>query len=125
MVTKFGAERIIIGADVKDQKIAIHGWQETADQDVYEFIDAYRKANATHFLCTDVSKDGKLQGPSIELYKSIQNRFTDINVIASGGVASIQDVKDLKAIKCISVIIGKAIYEQKITLEELVEIDEG
>ncbi|MEZ5008642.1 MAG: 1-(5-phosphoribosyl)-5-[(5-phosphoribosylamino)methylideneamino]imidazole-4-carboxamide isomerase [Chitinophagales bacterium] len=121
-LVKFGCDKIIIGADVKDKRIAIHGWQETADYTVFEFIDKYHKAGAIHFLCTDVSKDGKLEGPAVDLYKEIIEQFPDIDLIASGGVSSMDDFNALQSINCRSVIVGKAIYENKVSIEDLAKI---
>lgn len=118
----FGSDKIIIGADVKDKKIAIHGWQETANSTVFEFIEQYLLAGAQHFLCTDVSKDGKLQGPAVSLYKEILEKFPDIDLIASGGVSSMDDFQALQMINCPSVIVGKAIYENRVSVEELAKI---
>lgn len=118
----FGSDKIIIGADVKDKRIAIHGWQETADYTVFEFIEQYVSAGAHHFLCTDVSKDGKLQGPAVSLYKEILENFPDIDLIASGGVSSMDDFQALQMINCPSVIVGKAIYENRVSLAELAKI---
>jgi phosphoribosylformimino-5-aminoimidazole carboxamide ribotide isomerase len=116
---QFGADKFLLGADVKDEKIAIGGWLETTDVWVYDFI----KKNITHgvqqIFCTDVSKDGKLEGPSTELYKNIIQKFPQLHFIASGGVSSVKDLEDLQNIGCNGAIIGKAIYEGRVTLNEL------
>lgn len=116
---QFGAERFLLGADVKDEKIAIHGWQETSDIWVYDFIEKYIQKGIKQIFCTDVNKDGKLEGPAIDLYKNIIEKFPDLHFIASGGVSSMKDLDELEKIGCKGVIIGKAIYENKISLNEL------
>ncbi len=118
-LNQFGADRFLLGADVKNEKIAIHGWQETTDIWIYDFIEKYLQLGIQKIFCTDVSKDGKLQGPSVDLYKSILQKFPAIHFIASGGVSSIKDLEDLRTIGCKGAIIGKAIYENKILLKDL------
>jgi phosphoribosylformimino-5-aminoimidazole carboxamide ribotide isomerase len=116
---KFGAEKFILGADVKDEKIAVAGWVETTDIWIYDFIEKYINKGVQQIFCTDVSKDGKLEGPSIDLYKNIISKFPELHFIGSGGVSSIKDVDQLQEIGCQGVIIGKAIYENRISLNEL------
>jgi phosphoribosylformimino-5-aminoimidazole carboxamide ribotide isomerase len=116
---QFGANKFLLGADVKEEKIAVGGWLETTDVWVYDFIEKYVKHGVQQIFCTDVSKDGKLEGPSIELYKNIITKFPELHFIASGGVASIQDLEELKAIGCKAAIVGKAIYEGKIEMADL------
>lgn len=116
---KFGADKFLLGADVKDEKIAVAGWLETTNIWIYDFIEKYIQKGVQQIFCTDVSKDGKLEGPSIDLYKNIVTKFPDLHFIASGGVSSILDLHELKEIGCKGVIIGKAIYENKISLKEL------
>lgn len=116
---QFGAEKFLLGADVKNEKIAIHGWQETSDIWIYDFIEKYIGKGVQQLFCTDVSKDGRLEGPSTDLYKSILERFPKLYFIASGGVSSMKDVESLEKIGCKAVIIGKAIYENRISLSEL------
>lgn len=118
-LNQFGADKFLLGADVKNEKIAIHGWQETTDIWIYDFIEKYLQLGIQKIFCTDVSKDGKLQGPSVDLYKSILQKFPAIHFIASGGVSSIKDLEDLRTIGCKGAIIGKAIYENKILLKDL------
>ncbi len=115
----FGANKFLLGADVKEEKIAIHGWLETTQIWVYDFIRKYLEKGIQSIFCTDVSKDGKLEGPSIDLYKNIIKECTGINLIASGGVSNIRDVEDLIEIGCTGIIIGKAIYEGRISLQQL------
>lgn len=116
---KFGPDKFILGADVKDEKIAVSGWLETTDIWVYDFIEKYINQGVLQIFCTDVSKDGKLEGPSVELYKNIISKFPELHFIASGGVSSLVDVEQLQEIGCKGVIIGKAIYENKISLMDL------
>lgn len=121
---QYGPEKFLLGADVKDEKIAVHGWQQTTDIWIYDFIEKYILRGVQQIFCTDVAKDGALQGPSIELYKSIIQKFPQLYFIASGGVSSIDDIYQLKEIGCKGIIIGKAIYEGKISLTDLQKINE-
>lgn len=122
-IEKYANERVILGADCKDKKIAISGWEESTDLNILSFISDYKNNGIKKVICTDVSKDGMLQGPSIDLYKEILNQLPDIYLIASGGISNIQDIKDLENAKIPAVILGKAIYENRITLKELVQIN--
>lgn len=117
---KYGAEKFLLGADVKGEKIAVGGWLETTDVDIYAFIEKYMGYGISQIFCTDVSKDGKLEGPSLELYQRIIHRFPELIFIASGGVATLEDLEELKLIGCCGAIVGKAIYENRITLTELI-----
>ncbi len=119
-IMKYGADKIIIGADVKDNKLAVHGWQEETDVDILDFINDFSDNGATDFVCTDIAKDGMMQGSSIELYDRILDNFPNINLIASGGVSSIEEIKQLQDLGIHGVILGKALYEGLIDLEELV-----
>lgn len=116
---QFGPEKFLLGADVKDEKIAVGGWAETTKIWIYDFIEKYIGHGIQQIFCTDVSKDGKLEGPSLELYKSIIAKFPDLHFIASGGVSSMQDLDDLQNIGCKAVIVGKAIYEGRVKIAEL------
>lgn len=116
---KFGADRFLLGADVKEEKIAVHGWLETTDIWIYDFIRKYVVQGVQQVFCTDVAKDGALQGPSTKLYTDIIAEFPDLHFIASGGVSSMDDVYRLEEIGCKGAIIGKAIYEGHITLAQL------
>jgi phosphoribosylformimino-5-aminoimidazole carboxamide ribotide isomerase len=116
---QFGADKFLLGADVKDEKIAIHGWQETSDMWIYDFVEKYIQDGVKQIFCTDVSKDGKLEGPAIDLYKNIIERFPDLHFIASGGVSSMKDLEELENIGCKGAIVGKAIYENRIKLQQL------
>lgn len=120
---QFGADKFLLGADVKEEKIAVGGWLETTDIWIYDFIQKYIGHGVQQIFCTDVSKDGKLEGPSIELYKNIISKFPKLHFIASGGVADMKDLEELKAIGCSGAIVGKAIYEGKISLTELQTIN--
>jgi phosphoribosylformimino-5-aminoimidazole carboxamide ribotide isomerase len=120
---QFGAAKFLLGADVKEEKIAIGGWLETTDIWIYDFIEKYVKHGVQQVFCTDVSKDGRLEGPSTELYKNIITKFPELHFIASGGVASLDDLKRLKDIGCNAAIVGKAIYENRISLQELKRIN--
>lgn len=115
----FGADRFLLGADVKQEKIAVGGWLETTDIGIYDFISKYLAYGVQQLFCTDVSKDGKLQGPSLDLYKQILAKFPQLHFIASGGVSSMADLDDLRSIGCKGAIVGKAIYEGRVTLEDL------
>lgn len=116
---QYGADKFLLGADVKDEKIAIGGWLETTDVWIYDFIRKYTGHGIKQIFCTDVSKDGLLQGPATGLYKNIISEFPSLHFIASGGVSSMDDVEKLANIGCSGVIIGKAIYEDRIQLDDL------
>ncbi len=118
-IIAYGAERFIIAADVMQGKIMIKGWTEPTDKTVHDLIDRYKEIGVKQFICTDIECDGMLKGPSVELYKQILRRQKSIKLIASGGVSSIQDLSALREIGCSGVIVGKAIYENKIKLSEL------
>lgn len=120
-IMKYGADKIILGADVKDGKIAVNGWQEETEVDILEFINDYSDDGAVNFVCTDISKDGMMQGSSIELYDRILDNFPNINLIASGGVTSIKEIKQLEELGVYGAIVGKAIYEGLIDLDELMK----
>lgn len=115
---KYGADKIILGADCINRKIATHGWLEISEVDVIDFIKKYEKIGLKSTICTDVAKDGMLQGASVDLYQEILNKSA-INLIASGGVSKIEDLLRLKEIGCEGAILGKAIYENRISLKQL------
>ena len=117
-INEFGAEKLILGADCLDRKIKTSGWLTDSDLNVLDFIQSYQLKGIKEVICTDISKDGMLQGPSFELYQEILKQ-SEIALIASGGISSLQDLEDLKKIGCSGAIIGKAIYEGKISLKEL------
>jgi phosphoribosylformimino-5-aminoimidazole carboxamide ribotide isomerase len=118
-IKKYGADKILLGADVKDEKITISGWLENTDITIFEFLKQNTLNGLTQAFCTDISKDGMLEGPSTELYKKIISEFPKLNFIASGGVTNMHDVFKLEGINCSGAIIGKAIYENRITINEL------
>ena len=118
-IERFGAAVFMLGADVFEEKIAIGGWLEKTEIDVYTFMQSYIIKGLQQMFCTDISKDGKLEGPSIDLYKKIIAKFPTLQLIASGGVSNLQDLRELREIGCSSAIVGKAIYENRITLDEL------
>ena len=120
-ISKYGAEKIILGADCNNRKIATNGWLKESEIDVIDFIDSYQNKGIQHVICTDISKDGMLQGASNELYREII-KATRISLIASGGVSCMNDLYQLKEIGCEGVILGKAIYEGNITLKELQQL---
>lgn len=118
-LSTYGASKFLLGADVKDEKIAIGGWLETTEIHILDFIQQYHAHGIAQLFCTDVSKDGKLEGPSVALYQKIIDAFPDLHFIASGGVSNLADLEQLQAIGCKGAIVGKAIYENRITLNEL------
>ena len=117
----YGKDRIILGADCKNRMIATNGWMQSHARDVVDFIEDYAQKGIKEVICTDISKDGMLNGPSTGLYEEVLSR-TPVELIGSGGVSSIQDLKDLASIGCAGAIVGKAIYEKKISLEKLSEL---
>ncbi len=119
----FGAHKFLLGADVKDEKIAVSGWLETTDIWIYDFIESYIQQGIQQVFCTDVSKDGMLEGPSLQLYKNVIDKFPALHFIASGGVSSIKDLEELQQIGCKGAIVGKAIYEGNISMRELTKIN--
>lgn len=115
----YGEEKFLLGADVKGEKIAIGGWLETTEENIFQFIEANIQKGVQQLFCTDISKDGRLEGPSIDLYTKIICQFPELYFIASGGVSSMEDIHALRAIGCKGVIVGKAIYEGRIKISEL------
>jgi phosphoribosylformimino-5-aminoimidazole carboxamide ribotide isomerase len=120
---KFGANKFLLGSDVKNDRIAVNGWQEETKIWIYDFIQKWMEKKVEQIFCTDINKDGKLEGPAVDLYKNIISKFPDLFFIASGGVASINDLVKLREIGCRGAIVGKAIYENKITLDELQKVN--
>ena len=116
---KYGTERIILGADVRHGKISINGWKEDSTEDLLPFLQKYVEAGVRNVLCTEISKDGTLAGPAIDLYKKVMEAYPQLHLIASGGVSSIDDIKALEAAGIPAVVFGKAIYEGKIDLKDL------
>lgn len=118
-IKTFGPKRIILGSDVRDRKIATSGWTETSELDIIEFLKSYIDQGITQTICTDISKDGMLEGPSINLYQEILQQFPDLHLIASGGVSNMKDIEELEKAGVPAVIFGKAIYEEKIGMDEI------
>ena len=118
-LSKYGAVKIILGADSKNEKIAVSGWQEESDKEVIPFIKSYENKGIKYVICTDIAKDGMLEGPSFNLYKRILKDTRDIKLIASGGVTSLSDLNELEDLGCEAAIIGKALYEGHIRLRDL------
>ncbi len=118
-IVKYGNDKIILGADCNDEKIAISGWQEESDLNVIPFIKDYQSKGIKYVISTDITKDGMLQGPSFNLYERIVKKISDIKLIASGGISTFNEIPQLAHLGCEGVIIGKAIYENRISLKEL------
>ena len=118
---KYGAERIILGADVRNGKISINGWKEDSTEELLPFLKKYIDAGVKNVLCTEISKDGTLAGPAIQLYQKVMDAYPTLHLIASGGVSCIADIKALDAAGIPAVVFGKAIYEGKINLTELIK----
>lgn len=118
---KYGAERIILGADFKDKKIAVSGWQESSELELFDFLKDYVEKGIHYTISTDVSKDGLLQGSAVDTYQQIREELPTLKLIASGGVTTMAELEKLRELGCFGAIIGKAIYEGKISLQELTE----
>ncbi len=115
----YGAERFIIGADVKNEMLLVRGWTEATAITVFDLLEKYKTKGIKQFFCTDINKDGMLEGPSIDLYKKILNKYPSIDLIASGGVSAINDLLQLREAGCSGAIVGKAFYENRIALSDL------
>lgn len=118
-IARFGSERIILGADAKDRRIAISGWEEATDAELLPFIRNYREQGIEKVICTDISRDGMLEGPAVDLYKEILEAAPGTYLIASGGVSSVADIERLAEAEVPAVIFGKALYEGRLSLKEL------
>tara|TARA_B100001996_G_C18571733_1_gene558705 strand:+ start:315 stop:1034 length:720 start_codon:yes stop_codon:yes gene_type:complete len=118
-INRYGPEKVILGADFKGKEIYTHGWTQKSDQNLLNFLKEYSKIGIKYVICTDINRDGSLNGPSINSYKKTISYFPKLKLIASGGVSSIADLEELFNIGCESVIVGKAIYEKKIELKQL------
>lgn len=118
-ITRYGSERIILGADAKEKKIAISGWKEGTAIDLIPFIKDYQSKGISKVICTDIARDGMLQGPAVRLYQEMQQEMPGLYVIASGGVSSMGDIERLEEANIPAVIFGKAIYEGRISLKEI------
>jgi phosphoribosylformimino-5-aminoimidazole carboxamide ribotide isomerase len=123
-IETYGPEKFLLGADVKGQNVAIKGWVEISTISVFDLVEKYSAKGIKQIFCTDIAKDGMLQGPAIELYRQIIEKFPSIELIASGGVSSIEDVIQLKKIGCSGIIIGKALYEGLLSIPELININQ-
>ena len=115
----YGPTKIILGADARDEKIATNGWLKTSELEVIPYLKSYSEKGVEQVICTDISKDGMLEGPSVDLYVKILEEVPGVNLIASGGVSALTDLEKLKSIGCSGTILGKALYENRITLKEL------
>lgn len=118
-LVQYGNEKIILGADARNEKVAVNGWTEESELDLVPFIRGYKEKGVKYVICTDISKDGMLAGPATGLYRDIMLGVGQINLIASGGVSSLQDLEQVEKAGCEGCIVGKAIYENKISLKEL------
>ena len=118
-IQDYGKERIILGADARDRKVAISGWTEESDKEIIPFIQNYENEGVSYVICTDISKDGMLEGPSFDLYREILSETENIKLIASGGISKFDELPKLAELGCEGVIIGKAIYENRISLKQL------
>lgn len=123
-IEQFGAEIFMLGADVFEEKIAIGGWLEKTNIDVFTFMQSYMEKGLKQMFCTDIQKDGKLEGPSLDLYQKIIAKLPTLQLIASGGVSNMKDLVELRTIGCSAAIVGKAIYENRITLVDLLKFNE-
>ncbi len=118
-LSKFGTEKIILGADANNEKIAVNGWLEESDQELVPFVKNYQKEGVSYVICTDISKDGMLQGPSFNLYEKMLSEIPNIKLIASGGISTFDELPKLSKLGCEGTIIGKAIYENRISMKQL------
>ncbi len=118
-ITKFGNQKIILGADAQNEKIAVSGWLEESDKELIPFIQGYQREGITYVICTDISKDGMLEGPSFDLYSKILSQTSNLKLIASGGISTFDELPKLAELGCEGTIIGKAIYENRISLKQL------
>ena len=118
-IETYGSDKIILGADAMDEKVAVSGWQEESNKELLPFIKAYQEKGIQYVICTDISKDGMLEGPSFALYEKILTEVTDVKLIASGGISTFDELPKLAEMGCEGTIIGKAIYENRISLKQL------
>ena len=118
----YGSEKFLLGADVRDEKISISGWTVNTEIQIFDFMEKYILAGIKQIFCTDIKMDGAMNGPSLELYKKIVDRFPELHFIASGGIRSLDDIYRLEELGCKGAIVGKAIYEGFITLKELANV---
>ena len=118
-LSKFGSDKIILGADANNEKIAISGWLEESDEELIPFVNNYIQEGVSYVICTDIAKDGMLQGPSFDLYEKMLKQLPGVKLIASGGISEFDELPKLEELGCEGTIIGKAIYENKISLKQL------
>ena len=118
-IARYGGQKIILGADVHGRKLAVSGWTEESEKELFPFVEEYLKKGITTVICTDISKDGMLEGPSLELYKELLEQLPGLQLIASGGITGMDDLYRLSELGCEGAIIGKAIYEGRIPLKQL------
>ncbi|GAB4036134.1 1-(5-phosphoribosyl)-5-[(5-phosphoribosylamino)methylideneamino]imidazole-4-carboxamide isomerase [Spirosoma jeollabukense] len=123
-LSRYGSEKIILGADAKNEKIAVSGWEEATEVWVYDFLEKWVQKGIKYVISTDVAKDGLLEGPSFDLYRNMQDQFPKLDIIASGGVSNMSDIETLADMDVFGVIVGKAIYEGRVTLKELRQFNE-
>jgi phosphoribosylformimino-5-aminoimidazole carboxamide ribotide isomerase len=116
-VDKFGPDRFLVGADVRDRQLAVHGWAEQTEVSIFDFLGQMRRLGVNNFTVTDIARDGELSGPGLDLYKDILAQFPDIQIVASGGVRDVADLEELRGIGCAGAIVGKAFFEGKIPLQ--------
>jgi phosphoribosylformimino-5-aminoimidazole carboxamide ribotide isomerase len=119
----YGSDKFLLGADTREEKISITGWTIDTEIWIYDFIEKYREAGIQQIFCTDIKMDGAMKGPSLELYKKILEKFKDLHLIASGGIRSLDDIYQLEEAGCQGAIVGKAIYEGQITLNDLAHVN--
>lgn len=118
-ISEYGSDKIILGADAKDEKVAISGWLEDSKEDLIPFIQYYQTKGIQYVICTDIAKDGMLEGPSFDLYRKVLSEANGVKLIASGGISTFDELPKLAELGCEGTIIGKAIYEGRITLKQL------
>lgn len=118
----YGAENFVLSADVRNEYVMINGWLESTGLRLFDLVDQYMQLGLEHITCTDISMDGMLRGPNFELYKNLKSRFPNLKITASGGITTLEDLKELKSLSINGAIVGKALYEQKIKLEDLKSI---
>ncbi len=118
-IAQYGSDKIILGADAKNEKVAVSGWMEESKEDLIPFIQTYQKEGIQYIICTDIAKDGMLEGPSFDLYQKILKQVPNIKLIASGGISTFEELPKLAEMGCEGTIIGKAIYEGRISLKQL------
>jgi phosphoribosylformimino-5-aminoimidazole carboxamide ribotide isomerase len=123
-LSRYGSDKIILGADAKNEKIAVSGWEEATEVWIYDFLEKWVDKGIKYVISTDVAKDGLLEGPSFDLYRNMQDQFPKLEIIASGGVSNMSDIETLADMDVFGVIVGKAIYEGRVTLKELRQFNE-